>query len=255
MSSLEYDFRDCSICMEPFTDPKVWPCGHTFCGSCADRLTEDKRKIRCPTCNEIHDVNQLRLDHTLNKFCAVLDERNAQIQALKAKLEVTDIELQANRAELRVRNDDVMKLRKALHHEGAMMNKIQGLEAKVGALDTKLQGIQVDFKNAVTKKQIDSLSYKQNIQQNKMDALLKSVNDVDMRLRSFQGQQAKVRNKPGKHINFSKDRYFHDVDHSCAAWLVVTYGYFEQLKTYINRRVWFLAASVFICMVITTWFM
>lgn len=29
---------ECPVCMEKFTDPRILPCGHTFCRQCLERL-------------------------------------------------------------------------------------------------------------------------------------------------------------------------------------------------------------------------
>ena len=39
---------ECSICMEVYTDPRVLPCGHTFCRQCIEAFGE----LACPVCRE-----------------------------------------------------------------------------------------------------------------------------------------------------------------------------------------------------------
>ena len=43
---------ECSICTEVFTDPRVLPCGHTYCLKCikawGDQQSGDK--LACPVC-------------------------------------------------------------------------------------------------------------------------------------------------------------------------------------------------------------
>ena len=45
---------ECSICLEPYTNPLVLPCLHTFCSSCLDNhvtTTQDgDGRFQCPTC-------------------------------------------------------------------------------------------------------------------------------------------------------------------------------------------------------------
>ncbi|XP_078690066.1 E3 ubiquitin-protein ligase TRIM63-like [Branchiostoma floridae x Branchiostoma belcheri] len=38
----------CGICLQPFTRPKILPCGHTFCEECLREAA--KGGLRCPTC-------------------------------------------------------------------------------------------------------------------------------------------------------------------------------------------------------------
>ena len=46
---------ECSICMEPFTVPKLLSCHHTFCEKCLQRVYNNSGrsgKLRCPTCRK-----------------------------------------------------------------------------------------------------------------------------------------------------------------------------------------------------------
>ena len=42
------DKTECSICMEVYTDPRVLPCGHTFCRQCIGAFGE----LACPLCRK-----------------------------------------------------------------------------------------------------------------------------------------------------------------------------------------------------------
>ena len=52
------DMTKCSICMEPFTQPKCLPCIHTFCLECIRALVytnklkprHERKPLTCPTC-------------------------------------------------------------------------------------------------------------------------------------------------------------------------------------------------------------
>ena len=49
----------CSVCMSPFTEPKILPCFHTFCLHCLNELqrTSGKRgEITCPECRRTYQV-------------------------------------------------------------------------------------------------------------------------------------------------------------------------------------------------------
>ncbi|XP_035663417.1 E3 ubiquitin-protein ligase TRIM56-like [Branchiostoma floridae] len=53
LSKISGDFLECTICLEPFKDPKVLPCLHTFCEGCLKKfIAQDKvkNKFQCPTC-------------------------------------------------------------------------------------------------------------------------------------------------------------------------------------------------------------
>ena len=46
---------ECSICMEPFTDPKALRCLHTFCKKCLQGVYNSSGRsgnLRCPTCRK-----------------------------------------------------------------------------------------------------------------------------------------------------------------------------------------------------------
>ena len=43
----------CQLCSKPYTDPRILPCLHSFCGQCLHMEIErsgDKQKMECPTC-------------------------------------------------------------------------------------------------------------------------------------------------------------------------------------------------------------
>eukprot|EP00058_Branchiostoma_floridae_P022195 XP_002607685.1 hypothetical protein BRAFLDRAFT_82869 [Branchiostoma floridae] len=53
LNKISGDFLECTICLEPFKDPKVLPCLHTFCEGCLKKfIAQDKvkNKFQCPTC-------------------------------------------------------------------------------------------------------------------------------------------------------------------------------------------------------------
>ena len=55
MSTLKEDeeLSNCSLCLKPFTDPKILPCFHSFCLRCLETYTEvnaHNKKFACPLC-------------------------------------------------------------------------------------------------------------------------------------------------------------------------------------------------------------
>ena len=50
---------ECQVCLEryrePRKDPRILPCGHTFCHICLLAMTE-KGQIKCPLCKDLHHV-------------------------------------------------------------------------------------------------------------------------------------------------------------------------------------------------------
>ena len=75
------DLLQCVICFGPFTNPKMLPCGHTFCLKClqSDHSVSQQAgrrptgKIRCPLCQEETQIPSggiagLRDDFKVNKI-------------------------------------------------------------------------------------------------------------------------------------------------------------------------------------------
>ncbi|KAI8498561.1 hypothetical protein Bbelb_237630 [Branchiostoma belcheri] len=54
LSQITGDFLECTICLEPYKDPKILPCLHTFCKGCLEKFVanqgEAKDRFPCPTC-------------------------------------------------------------------------------------------------------------------------------------------------------------------------------------------------------------
>ncbi len=51
----------CSVCLEPFKDPKVLPCLHSYCHECIVRLTKnaESNTINCPECRLSVEVRKM----------------------------------------------------------------------------------------------------------------------------------------------------------------------------------------------------
>jgi len=49
------DITECPICTEEFTDPRVLPCGHTYCLKCIEAWSTDRQpgdELACPLCRK-----------------------------------------------------------------------------------------------------------------------------------------------------------------------------------------------------------
>ena len=49
------DITECAICTQVYTDPRVLPCGHTYCLKCIEAWTKDKQpgdEVACPLCRK-----------------------------------------------------------------------------------------------------------------------------------------------------------------------------------------------------------
>ncbi|KAL8614282.1 hypothetical protein ACOMHN_007620 [Nucella lapillus] len=51
--SIEPKESECSICSEPFREPKLLPCGHLLCGQCLLTWMRTQDEARCPLCRDI----------------------------------------------------------------------------------------------------------------------------------------------------------------------------------------------------------
>jgi len=50
------DITECTICTEVYTDPRVLPCGHTFCLKCLVAWSKDRQpgdQLSCPLCRKL----------------------------------------------------------------------------------------------------------------------------------------------------------------------------------------------------------
>ena len=62
---------DCPVCQEVYAEPRVLPCGHTFCFTCIDRWRGNRlegQSLSCPYCRQ-----EFILPHELPKNYSVMD--------------------------------------------------------------------------------------------------------------------------------------------------------------------------------------
>jgi hypothetical protein len=68
------ELLECPICMNPYDDPHVLPCQHTFCKGCIITLKGDKEdnRINCPICRELHvlanGIDSLPANYTMKRL-------------------------------------------------------------------------------------------------------------------------------------------------------------------------------------------
>ena len=82
----------CSVCMSPFTDPKILPCFHTFCLHCLNELQRTSGKhgeITCPECRKKFQVpgsgypKDLPANFRMNSLLDVLAIQKCNIAGVK----------------------------------------------------------------------------------------------------------------------------------------------------------------------------
>ncbi|KAL8624004.1 hypothetical protein ACOMHN_040630 [Nucella lapillus] len=53
IESVEPKEYECSVCNEPFREPKLLPCGHLLCGQCLLTWMRTQYEARCPLCRDL----------------------------------------------------------------------------------------------------------------------------------------------------------------------------------------------------------
>ena len=75
------DITECPICTEVYTDPRVLPCGHTYCLKCIEAWSKDKQpgdELACPLCRKeftltSNGVSDLPKNFFLQKFLQAIE--------------------------------------------------------------------------------------------------------------------------------------------------------------------------------------
>ncbi|CAF3853943.1 unnamed protein product [Rotaria magnacalcarata] len=47
---------ECPLCLDRFDQPRLIPCGHTYCTKCLNELCAGSDTVICPQCRQQHDV-------------------------------------------------------------------------------------------------------------------------------------------------------------------------------------------------------
>ena len=61
------DKTECPICTEVYTDPRVLPCGHSYCRQCIEALGE----LACPLCRKPFTLPENAVDDLPKNFALV----------------------------------------------------------------------------------------------------------------------------------------------------------------------------------------
>lgn len=104
----------CELCQDLFDDPRMLPCGHTFCNKCLlKRQNRASQQLYCPDCQAIHDVKPgpgFPINFTVNKLCDVQASevnQSHKIKQLKQKLKLIDSKHKALAKSLRVGDNEI----------------------------------------------------------------------------------------------------------------------------------------------------
>ena len=85
----------CSICGDLFTDPKTFPCLHTFCKQCIDKSIESNKKMAsivcCPLCRTPlprDDISTVPTNFTINRLVEIFGKRKEMGKSLAGLKEI-----------------------------------------------------------------------------------------------------------------------------------------------------------------------
>ena len=82
MATSAEELTSCIVCFEPFRDPQLLPCQHTFCKSCVNRIA-DAGTIKCPKCNDVSQVADVKPDFRLGVFLDALAKNTEDLTGSK----------------------------------------------------------------------------------------------------------------------------------------------------------------------------
>ncbi|KIJ55562.1 hypothetical protein M422DRAFT_63599 [Sphaerobolus stellatus SS14] len=139
----------CSICLEPFTEPVVTPCGHVFCLQCliaSCQKSPDATKAPCPACRTTFSLvspNQMFIPEKYRQFIdsnvrklyiddspeKELQERVVQLEARVMSLEMQKDQLM-ERCELYMQSNQMFALREHRMRERYVQLQDQIAQAK-----------------------------------------------------------------------------------------------------------------------------
>jgi len=85
IKNLTSDYLTCTVCFNVYVEPKLLPCGHTFCAKCLEgyiRVVIKQRDcFECPMCR---DVNEITTDTDVKTFVTSLSNDTVTLSILRA---------------------------------------------------------------------------------------------------------------------------------------------------------------------------
>lgn len=70
----------CPICFEPFVEPHMTRCGHTFCRECLERALAECSK--CPKCETVINQSDYFPNHSLNEILRRKEKKKLNLENL-----------------------------------------------------------------------------------------------------------------------------------------------------------------------------
>ncbi|XP_070551877.1 tripartite motif-containing protein 3-like [Ptychodera flava] len=84
---MDTDILRCSVCLEFFKEPRLLPCGHSFCFTCLSNIaTEDGRSLKCALCRSILQlpvlgIQALPINYYLTSCVCIVNSSKASYAA------------------------------------------------------------------------------------------------------------------------------------------------------------------------------
>ena len=75
------NLKTCAVCVQTFSDPRMIPCGHTFCNHCIETLKnkENESKLTCLRCQKEHTCIN-KTDFPVNMLvCELIEEKPNEV--------------------------------------------------------------------------------------------------------------------------------------------------------------------------------
>ena len=89
LSEEQPDELTCSVCLEQFKEPKLLPCGHTFCKSCLEAVGRVDcgfyEKLPCPQCRALHELSGRGIEGFLTDYVVLRQIEFRTVKELASK--------------------------------------------------------------------------------------------------------------------------------------------------------------------------
>jgi hypothetical protein len=200
----------CMICENKFQDPRLLPCGRTFCNSCIDFMVDtEKKKVKCQYCSKTHEIPQdgfmpnldmariVKLKSNEVFRCKLDRELRTKSNLLRNKVDKIKNDLTVGESLIRdhcdkVRND----VQLAVEQAHVKLDEIHGeLMDEINAYEKRVQENLKNTKNCKTKFE-EQLNDSEQFLEKSMNLLKKfqteeyelrkSIKDTDLLLRSIE---------------------------------------------------------------------
>ncbi|CAH1227756.1 TRIM2 [Branchiostoma lanceolatum] len=96
LSQISGDFLECTICLEPFKDPKILPCLHTFCKGCLEKFIAKQEEVAtcgcvvceeflCDECDRAHRRSKRTRNHEIIEVAELKEHLITKTSSVKSR--------------------------------------------------------------------------------------------------------------------------------------------------------------------------